>query len=90
MNETTADYIRRHADDDIPTSKRGPQSLLDLLPVEFTLEDAIRVRQKQGLEGDERHTKKMIRNWANRNFVTQNSEFSYKKTSSLVKSKNKE
>ena len=67
----------RHADDDIPTSKRGPQSLLDLLPAEFTLEDAKRVRQKQGLGGDEQHTKKMVRNWVNRLFVTQNSEFSF-------------
>ena len=69
----------RHADDDIRTSKRGPQSLLDLLPVEFTLEDAKRVRLKQGFDDDERHTKKMIRNWANRDFVIQNSEFSFVK-----------
>ena len=67
----------RHADDDIRTSKRGPQSLLDLLPIEFTLEDAKRVRLKQGFDGDERHAKKMIRNWANRHYVTQNSEFSF-------------
>ena len=69
----------RHADDDIIVSKRGPQNMLALLPSEFTLEDAKRVRQKQGLSTDERHTKKMIRNWIYRDFVTQNSELSFKK-----------
>ena len=69
----------RHADDDIIVSKRGPQNMLALLPSEFTLDDAKRVRQKQGLSTDERHTKKMIRNWIYRDFVTQNSELSFKK-----------
>ena len=69
----------RHADDDIIVSKRGPQNMLALLPTEFTLEDAKRVRQKQGMSADERHTKKMIRNWIYREFVTQNSELSFKK-----------
>ena len=69
----------RHDDDDIIVSKRGPQNMLALLPSEFTLEDAKRVRQKQGLSTDERHTKKMIRNWIYREFVTQNSELSFKK-----------
>ena len=78
----------RHADDDIPTSKRGPQNLLDLLPAEFTTEDAQRVRRQKGL--DIEHTMSMIRNWVNRKYVIQYSEFSFKKTSSLVKSKDKE
>ena len=69
----------RHADDDILTSKRGPQNLLVLLPTEFTLDDAKRVRQQQGLNTDNRHTKKMIRNWIDRKFVTQYSELSFKK-----------
>ena len=72
----------RHADDDIIVSKRGPQNMLALLPSEFTLEDAKRIRQKQGLSTDERHTKKMIRNWIYREFVTQNSELSFKKAGS--------
>ena len=73
----------RHADDDIIVSKRGPQNMLALLPSEFTLEDAKRVRQKQGLSTDERHTKKMIRNWIYRDFVTQNSELSFKKAGNI-------
>ncbi len=69
----------RHADDDIQTSRHGPQNLLVFLPVEFTLDDAKRVRQQQGLSTDDRHTKRMIRNWIRRDFVTQNSELSFKK-----------
>ena len=72
----------RHADDDIIVSKRGPQNMLALLPSEFTLEDAKRIRQKQGLSTDEFHTKKMIRNWIRRDFVTQESELSFKKAGS--------
>ena len=68
----------RHADDDIQTSKRGPQSLLDLLPAEFTLDDAKRVRSNKGF--DTEHTVSMIRNWVNRKYVIQYSEFSFKKT----------
>jgi len=71
----------RHADDDIQTSKRGPQNLLVLLPTEFTLDDAKRVRQQNGMSTDNRHTKKMIRNWIDRKFVTQYSELSFKKAS---------
>ena len=74
----------RHADDDIIVSKRGPQNMLALLPSEFTLEDAKRVRQKQGMSTDDIRTKKMIRNWINRLFVTQDSEFSFKKAGNTL------
>ena len=83
----------RHADDDMPTSKRGPQSLLALLPAEFTIEDAKRVRLKQGM--DEEHTITMIRNWKSRHFVYQISDISFKKaiinngTNSTVKQSSK-
>ena len=69
----------RHADEDTLTSKRGPQSLLDLLPDEFTLEDAKRVRQRQGLSNEGHHPIKMIRTWINRSYVIQNTEYSFKK-----------
>ena len=68
----------RHADDDIPTSKRGPQSLLALLPAEFTVEDARRVRLQQGMDAE--HTITMIRNWKSRHFVYQISDISFKKS----------
>ena len=68
----------RHADDDIKTSKRGPQSLLDLLPDVFTVEDARLVRIKMGM--DTENTTKMVRNWKSRGYVTQISDISFQKT----------
>ena len=76
----------RHADDDIPTSKRGPQSLLDLLPETFTLDDAKRVRQQQGLEAS--RAGKMISTWKTRQHVIQISDFSFKKAT--INNKNNE
>ena len=67
----------RHADDDIPVSKRGPQSLLDLLPDEFTVEDAVQVRQKLGM--DISKTRHMISVWVDRHHVSQISDLSFKK-----------
>jgi len=73
----------RHADDDMQTSKRGPRSLLDLLPAEFTIDDAKHVRIQNGF--DIEHTIGMIRNWVNRKFIIQYSEFSFKKASKFIK-----
>ena len=73
----------RHADDDIPTSKRGPQSLLALLPDEFTIEDAKCVRLKQGMDAE--HTITMIRNWKSRHFVYQISDISFRKGEKVKK-----
>ena len=71
----------RQADADIPVSKRGPQSLLDLLPPSFTLEDAKRIRQQQGYTNEGYRAIKMIRTWVNRGYVIQNTEYSFKKAS---------
>ncbi len=62
---------------------RGPRNLLELLPDEFTLDDAKRIRQKNGKS--EGKTIKMIRNWINRNYVIQNSEFSFVKSEKYKK-----
>ena len=59
--------------------KRGPQNLLELLPEEFTLEDAKRVRRVQGLNNDGYRAIRMIRTWINRSYVIQNTEYSFKK-----------
>ena len=56
---------------------RGPRNLLELLPDEFTLEDAKRVRRQQGM-GTEKTTS-MLRNWVNRGYVIQYSVFSFQK-----------
>ena len=67
----------RHADDDVATSKRGPQNLLDFLPEEFTTEDAKRVRQKFGMVAEK--TGKMVSQWKSRGYVLQLTVDSFKK-----------
>jgi hypothetical protein len=64
--------------DDARIGTRGPRNLLEQLPDEFTLEQAKQVRQGQGM--DTRRTKLMIRNWINRGYVIQYSEFSFLKS----------
>jgi hypothetical protein len=59
----------RHADDDMPTSKRGPRSLLDLLPSTFTIDDAKQVRIKLGMDTDK--TGNMVSTWKKRHYVVQ-------------------
>ena len=67
----------RHADDDIQTSKRGPQSLLDFLPETFTVEELIRVKQKMGMTiGKERN---LLSQWKSRKFILQMIDDSFKK-----------
>ena len=67
---------------------RGPRNLLELLPDEFTLDDAKKARQKQGQ--DPKNASKMIRNWKSRGYVTQISDISFKKAARfLEKSKSK-
>ena len=73
----------RQAEGDVLISKRGPQSLLELLPDEFTIEDAANVRRKMGMEaGQARH---MITVWMNRHHVYQISDISFKKANKLKK-----
>ncbi len=50
---------------------RGPRNLLELLPDEFTREDALNVRIKQGMGGDRKKCSKMISQWVHRNYVLQ-------------------
>lgn len=59
--------------DDKP--KRGPRNLLELLPDEFTLQDAINVRRQQGM--DAKGTKLMINNWKSRGYIYQISDINY-------------
>lgn len=82
----------RSADGDVQISKRGPESLLDSLPTQFTLEDAKRVRQQKGMDAE--RARKMISTWQSRYYVIQMSDFSFKKLSEsereeMKKAKNK-
>lgn len=69
----------RHADDDMPTSKRGPRSLLDLLPSTFTIDDAKQVRIKLGMDTDK--TGNMVSTWKKRHYVVQMADGSFEKVS---------
>ena len=51
----------------LESAHRGPRNLLELLPNEFTLEDAIRVRREQGIGSE--GVKDMIRTWRNRGYI---------------------
>ena len=57
----------RNAENDVTTSKRGPQSLLDFLPEEFTIEDARKLRLKRGM--DVEGTEQMIAQWKYRGYI---------------------
>ena len=49
------------------SNRRGPRNLLELLPDVFTIDDARRVRQKQGLSLQ--GAQDMIRTWRNRGYI---------------------
>ena len=56
---------------------RGPRNLLELLPDEFTIEDAKRVRLQQGMKTD--NTRMMVSQWKSRGYVLQLTVDSFKK-----------
>ena len=64
---------------------RGPQNMLELLPNEFTIEDAKRVRRQQGKDNSGNRCIRMIRTWVNRGYVIQNTEYSFIKSSKYKK-----
>ena len=49
------------------SNRRGPRNLLELLPNEFTMEDAVRIRREQGLQ--RQGAQDMIRMWRNRGYI---------------------
>ena len=82
MKMTLFGDLIRHADDEVPTSKHGPQSLLDLLPATFTIEDARRIRTHRGMAIEK--TGNMISTWKKRHYVVQMADGSYKKASVVI------
>ena len=75
--EFFGDAIEKAQQEDNRRAARGPQNLLELLPDEFTLQDAVRVRQVAGK--DEGGTKNMLRQWVFRGYALQITDYSYKK-----------
>ena len=74
-----ADIERAERDDDNRIGTRGPKNLLELLPDEFTLDDARRVRRQEGLDTDEKKCEGMIRQWVFRKYVLRVTDYSFKK-----------
>ena len=79
----------RHADDDVPTSKRGPRNLLEFIPTNeegiFNYSDAVKVRLKNGMKED--GTNGMLRQWKSRGYVLQMTDDSFKKVYNNGKNK---
>ena len=66
---------------------RGPISLLDLLPDQFTIEDAMRVRRQQGLSNEDNKCKNMIRQWVFRKYALRVTDYSFQKAPHIKKEK---
>ncbi|WP_051651874.1 hypothetical protein [Prevotella sp. P6B1] len=74
------DDIEKAAREGERTGTRGPRNLLELLPDEFTLEDAKRVRLQQGLTAGHKETSHMVRTWRMRGYCAQSTEHSFVKS----------
>lgn len=67
----------RQADSQTHTSHRGPRNLLELLPQEFTRQQAIHVRLQAG-KGEE-GTSNMLSQWKSRGYILQMTNDSFRK-----------
>ena len=70
--------IEKANNGDARIGTRGPRNLLELLPNEFTIEDAKRVRMQQGMTTS--HTSHMISIWKSRGYISQISDLSFLKS----------
>jgi len=75
-----ADIDKATNGDEARIGTRGPRNLLELLPEEFTLDDAKRVRQQNGLGNEGNKARKMITQWVFRKYVLQITDYSFKKS----------
>jgi hypothetical protein len=80
--------IERANQENERTGSRGPQNMLELLPNEFTVDDAKRVRRQQGKDNNGNRCMRMIRTWLNRGYVIQNTEYSFIKSEKYVTKRN--
>ena len=76
-----ADIERAERGEDSRLGKHGPRNLLELLPEEFTIDDARRVRQQEGLDTDDKKCRHMLSQWVYRNYISQITDHSFKKAS---------
>ena len=76
-----ADIERAERGEDSRLGKHGPRNLLELLPDEFTIDDARRVRQQEGLDTDDKKCRHMLSQWVYRNYISQITDHSFRKAS---------
>ena len=74
------DIRKAECGEDSRLVSRGPRSLLTLLPDEFTVEDAKRVRRQEGLTNEGKACQNMIRQWVFRKHVLQITDYSFVKS----------
>ena len=70
--------IEEAMQEDLHKSVPGRQNLLELLPDEFNLQDAIRVRRQMGMNAE--GTKNMLFQWKHRHYILQLTNDNYQKT----------
>ncbi|WP_072544853.1 BT4734/BF3469 family protein [Mediterranea massiliensis] len=58
-------------------NKKGPRNLLELLPDEFTYQDALQVRLQVGM--GEKGTQNMLNQWGYRNYIARITNYNYSK-----------
>ena len=71
-----ADGIRR-AENAAQGNPRGPRNLLALLPDEFTYQDAVSLRLKEGKSKE--GTGNMLNQWVFREYILRITDYSFKK-----------
>ena len=67
----------RLAEYGVKANKRGPKNLLAMLPDEFTYQDAVNLRLKEGKSKDQ--TMSMLNQWVHREYIVRVTELSFKK-----------
>ena len=60
-----------------PHKQKGPRNLLELLPDEFTYQDALQVRLQVGM--GEKGTQNMLNQWGYRNYIARITNYNYSK-----------
>ena len=73
------DIEKTNSGADAKIGSRGPRSLLPLLPSQFNMNDAKRMRQAQGLDVSDALTKNMLKTWINRGYIKKLTDCSYQK-----------
>ena len=78
------DIAKASSGEDSRMGKRGPSNLLEQLGETFTLDDAKRVRQLNGMSNEGNKCQRMISQWVYRKYVLQITDYSFQKSQQFV------